>query len=69
MEDPKNFLQAPGVIMLICNVDGKLKVWYFLDAAPKALPTIKMAQIVRNFLKNVKILYRKDPGVTPSFTI
>lgn len=34
-ENSKNFPEAPGVLMLIQNCGGKLKVWELLDAAKK----------------------------------
>lgn len=35
-EDSKNFLYSPGVITLIRNMGGKLKVWDLLNTAPKS---------------------------------
>lgn len=49
-EDPRNFSQAPAVI--IKNVGGKLNVSNFLDTAQKVFPAIKMAQVESEDFKN-----------------
>lgn len=43
-EDPHNFSNAPGVITLIRNMGGGLKVWEHLDAARSAFEEIQMVQ-------------------------
>lgn len=53
-ENPKNFPEAPGVLMLIQNCGGKLKVWEFWDAAKKTFPNIRMAQVESPDLKKLE---------------
>lgn len=52
-EDPKNFLKAPEVIILIRNTGGKFKVWDPLVGAKNAFPKIRMAQIESPELKKL----------------
>lgn len=52
-EGLNNFLNAPGVVTLIRNMDGNLKVWGHLAGARDAFPKIRMAQIELPALKKM----------------
>lgn len=61
-QDPRNFLQAPGVITLIRNTGGNLKVWDYLAIAKKAFPNIRMAQMrAPDFKKISQSCAGRDP--------
>lgn len=52
-DEPRNFPRVPGVITLIRNTRGNLKVWEHLAGAKDVFPKLRMAQIVSSELKRL----------------